>query len=407
MRKYNLLLLCLVFLIAFALRFYNCTYPPAKFMDENGHVPAAVHYWNAGQFEPDHWEHPPLRPIILYGFLQAFGDNPYGWRMRNILFGALAAALTFLFALNISNNRKTALLAGLLMATDPLHIVLSRFTFCEVYSAAFFLVATLLYLYHNRRSTWLMLSAFFLGCAMATKWYYFPCWFLIYLLALHENKNYRDFKTVLFITCTYLFIPITVYTLSFFIWFGRGFSINEFVEFVTNVFYSIQQYKAENYMEGMVFLSHLSAGEWFIRPIVIGQGTYLEAGKGEFILFINDLPIWILTIPALIGISILAIRERCLKAAIPILFFCGSYMLYIFVKRPAFLYSVVPMLPYAFTLIAYGITQIAERYSNRIYVAALVVMLGWNLYLYPLVTSKKVYVAPYRYILNSKDIQIH
>jgi hypothetical protein len=82
-------------------------------------------------------------------------------------------------------------------------------------------------------------------------------------------------------------------------------------------------------------------------------------------------------------------------------------MLYLFVKRPAFLYSVVPMLPYAFTLIAYGITRIAERYSIRLYAAAVAVILAWNLYLYPLVTSQKVYVAPYRYILNSKDIKFH
>jgi dolichyl-phosphate-mannose--protein O-mannosyl transferase len=396
----------MVLLVAFCLRFYDCTYPPAPFMDETFHVPAAVHYWNTGQFEPDHWEHPPLRPIMLYGFLQAFGDTPYGWRMRNILFGTLAAALTYLFAFHISSSRRTALLAGLLMATDPLHIVLSRFTFCEVYSGAFFLAAAVLYLYHNRRSSWLMLSAFFIGCAMATKWYYFPCWFLIYLLALHENRNYRDFKSVLFITCTYVLIPLTVYTLSFSFWFGRGYAISEFAEFVTNVFYSIQQYKAENYMAGLVFLSHLSAGEWFTRPIVMGQGTYLDAGKGEFVLFLNNLPIWILTIPSLIGITILAIRERCLKAAIPVLFFCCSYLLYTFVKRPAFLYSVVPMLPYAFTLIAFGITRLADRYSTRIFATALAVILGWNLFLYPLVTAKKVYVAPYRYILNSKDIQI-
>lgn len=375
-------------------------------MDERGHVQGAIHYWNDGQFEPDHWEHPPLRPIMLYGFLQVFGDNPYGWRMRNILFGSFAAALTYLFALGISGNRKTAFLAGLLLATDPLHIVLSRFTFCEIYSAAFFLAAVALFVWHRQRSSWLMLSAFFVGCAMATKWYYFPAWFLLYLFALHENRNYRSPGSIIFISCTYLLIPISVYTLAFYPWFGRGYSLNEFVEFVTNVFYSIQQYNAGNYMSGLVFLSHLSAGEWFVRPIVVGQGTYFGTGKGEFIIFLNNLPIWILTVPSLIGISILALKKRCLKTALPALLFCGSYMMYLFVKRPAFLYSVVPLLPYAFTLIAYGITRIAERYSIRIYAAALAVMLGWNMYLYPLVTSKKVPVAPYQYILKSKGIII-
>lgn len=407
MNKLTLSLVCVVFLTAFILRFYDCTYPPAPFMDESAHVQSANHYWQSGQFEPDHWEHPPLRPIMLYGFLQVFGDNPYGWRMRNILFGSLAAALAAIFALGVSGNRRTALAAGLLLATDPLHIVLSRFTFCEIYSAALFLAAVVLFVWNKQRSSWLVLSAIFIGCAMATKWYYFPAWLLLYLLALHENRNYRSPGSFIFITCTYLLIPLSVYTLSFYPWFGRGYSIDEFVEFVTNVFYSIQQYSAGNYMSGLVFLSHLSAGEWFVRPIVVGQGTYFGTGTGEFVLFLNNLPVWILTIPSLVGISILALKRRCLKTALPVLLFCGSYMLYLFVKRPAFLYSVVPLLPYAFTLIAISITEIANRYSARIYAATLVVMLGWNLYLYPLVTYKKVPVAPYRYILNSKDIQIH
>lgn len=397
---------CMVFLVAFGLRLYDCTTPPEKFMDETFHVPAAVHYWETGQFEPDHWEHPPLRPVILYGFLQVFGDNPYGWRMRNILFGSLAAALTCLFALGASGNRKTALMAGLLLATDPLHIVLSRFTFCEIYSACFFLAAVVLFQYHRQRSTWLIMSAILIGCAMATKWYYFPAWFLLYLFAMYENNNYRSPGNIVFITCTYLLIPFSVYTMVFYPWFGRGYSIAEFVEFVVNVFTSIQQYTAENYMAGLVFLTHLSPTEWFIKPIVVGEGRYFGNNMGQFILFTNNLPVWIFTIPSMVVVLVSAVRKRSLNLAMPALLFCGSYMMYLFVKRPSFLYSVVPMLPYAFTLIACTTMQFAERYSRRFCSVALVVMLGWNLFLYPLVTYKKIYVTPYRYILNSKDIQV-
>lgn len=406
MKSTGLLLICIVFLVAISLRLYDCTTPPEKFMDETFHVPAAAHYWETGQFEPDHWEHPPLRPIILYGFLQVFGDTPYGWRMRNILFGSLAAVLTYLFALGASGNRKTALMAGLLLATDPLHIVLSRFTFCEIYSASFFLAAVVLFQWHRQRSSWLIMSAILIGCAMSTKWYYFPAWFLLYLFAMHENKNYRSPGNIVFITCTYLLIPFSVYTMVFYPWFGRGYSIAEFVEFVTNVFTSIQQYTADNYMAGLVFLTHLSPTEWFIKSIVVGEGRYFGNNTGEFILFTNNMPVWIFTIPSMVAVLACAARKRSLNLAMPALLFCGSYMMYLFVKRPSFLYSVVPLLPYSFTLIAYAITQLSERYSNRIYSVALAVTLGWNLFLYPLVTYKKIYVAPYRYILNSKDIQV-
>lgn len=406
MNNRNLILLCLVFLVAFTLRCYDLTNPADKWMDETGHVQAASNYWNNGQFEPDHWEHPPLRPIMLYGFLQVFGDNPYGWRMRNILFGAAAAALTFLFALGTSGSRKTALLAGLLLATDPLHIALSRYTFCEVYSAAFFLAAVVLYQWHKQRSSWLVLSAFFVGCAMATKWYYFPAWFLLYLLTLNEHKNYRKPGSIVFITCTYLLIPFSVYTLAFYHWFGRGYSLIEFIEFVTNVFNSLQQYTVENYMTGMIFLTHLSAGEWFTGSIVVGEGRYFGNGTGEFILFTNNLPIWFFTVPSIVTVLLIAARKRSVQIALPALFFCCSYMLYLFVRRPAFLYSVVPLLPFAFTAIAYSISVLANKYGGRFYYVAIAIILTWNMYLYPLATRKTVNVSAYRIILNSKDIQI-
>jgi len=145
MKRTDLVLLCIVFLLAFALRFYDVASPAIPYMDESGHVPAATNYWDKGQFELDRWEHPPLRHTLLYGFLQVFGNNPYGWRMRNVLFGSVTAVLVYLFAFAITPGRKTALLAGLLIATDPLHVVLSRHTFCEVYGTAFFVLAIVLY----------------------------------------------------------------------------------------------------------------------------------------------------------------------------------------------------------------------------------------------------------------------
>lgn len=406
MKRNDIVLVCALFLIAFGLRFYDITYPEFRWFDENAHVPAASNYWNNGQFEPDNWEHPPLRHLILYGFLHVFGDNPYGWRLRNVLFGAVAVILTFLFAREITGSRKTALLAGLLLATDPLHVVLSRYTFDEVYGGAFFLAAIVLYLKHNRRSSWLMLSALFMGCALATKWYYVPCWLMIYFLVLRENDNYRDQRTVLFISSTYLFIPISVYLLSYYPWFGRGYSFGEFIEFIVNAYHSLQGYQPYFYSSGLVFLSHISAGEWFIRPVMVGQGTYIGADQGEFILYANNLPVWILTIPSLIGMSMLAVRKRSMTMALPVLFFCTTYMLFLFVRRPAFIYSATPLLPFAFTAIAYAIVRLTERYGVRLYYAVLVVMVAWNLYLYPLVTAKKVPVALYSYILNHADIKI-
>jgi len=407
MNRHDLLVICTIFIVAFSLRCYDFSYPGFKWLDEGPHVQAASNYWNNGQFEPDRWEHPPLRHTILYGFLQVFGDTPAGWRMRNIFFGALAAALTYMVARNASGSIKTGALAGVLLATDPLHIVLSRFTFCEVYGAAFFLAAIVLYQMHKGKCSLFILSAFFMGCALATKWYYVPGWILVSLLALRENRGDRNLSAAFFTISTYTLIPICVYICSYYQWFGRGYSLGEFLEFVFNAYYSLQQYTQNNYDYGLFFLKHLSAKEWFIRPIILGEGTYFGADQGEFILFMNNIPIWIFTFPALAALTYVAIRKKCIHLALPALLFIASYSLFLIVRRPAFLYSVTFLLPFAFTAISYCVVELTDKYLAKLFYVIIFCIIAWNMYLYPLVTAKKINIGPYRYLLKQSDAQIH
>ncbi len=404
MTRRDALLLSAVLLLALGLRIYDLGYPPFRVMDEPAHVAAATHYWDDGQFEPDFWEHPPLRHVLLYGFLRAFGDNPRGWRLRNVLFGALTAALAYLFAREVGGGWRPALLAGMLVATDPLHVVTSRYTYEEIYGGALFLAAIVVYLKHRDRSLWFVLSAILMGCALATKWYYVPGWLLIWLLALRESGNYRSLRTAAFLTTTWILVPLTVYVLSYLPWFGRGYDVLELVEHVVNSYHSLQAVTRGTF--GDQIARSPSSLAWFTRPIVLGQGTYLDGGRGEFVLFTNDLPIWILTLPAMIGLMVLAARRRALGAAMPALLFLAGYALFLGVERPVFLYSAVPLLPFAFTAIACVVTVIAERVGAGVYYACLAAFVSWNAYLYPLVTAKKVPMALYRWIVEGSGITL-
>lgn len=406
MTRQLLLLFLVVFVLAFALRYYNLSYPAFRWMDEARHVPAATNYVHNGQFETDNWEHPPLRHIILYGFLQVFGDNPLGWRMRNVLFGSLAAGLTFLFATAVSGNRRTGFLAGLLLATDPLHIMLSRFTYEEIYGSAIFLLSAVLYLKHGRRCSLLVLAALCMGCALAIKWYVVPCWLIIWLLCLRENGNFRDPGTFVFITATWLLLPFSVFFLAYLPWFGRGYSIPELFEFVTSAYYSLQADRPQHYERAFFFLSHVSAKEWFIKPVMVGQGTLLKQGWGEFALFINNLPVWIFTFPSLVVLGVLSVKRRSVSLALPLIFFCATYILYLIVKRPVFLYSASTLLPFTFTAMAFCVTWLADKYGSKLFYATAVLLLTWNFYLYPLVTAKRVPLALYGYLLKHADVRM-
>lgn len=395
-----------VLLAAFTLRFYDCTYPPTPWMDEAGHCSAAVSYWKTGLFGPDNWEHPPLRHYIQYLFLKLFGDNPYGWRLRNILFGSLAAALTCLFGRQATGSRRVGILAGLMLATDPLHIVLSRYTWEEIYGGAFFVAAMVCYMKFIQNPRWLPASALLLGCALATKWYYVPAWCLLYFVSLYVFRKESVPRCFLYVSSIWLLLPLSVYTMSYWNWFGRGYTLREFVDFIVNAYYSLQSYRSEGYNPNILFLSHTRPVEWFVSTVSVGQGTYVNADTVECILYMNNLPIWIMTIPSLVAVSFAAVKRRSLQLALPAYVFCAGYLLYVVVKRPAFIYSAVPLLPFAFTMVSYCLVRGAMRFGPWAYPVVLVTVVGWNLFLYPLVTAKKVPLSRYEFILKHSDVKI-
>lgn len=406
MRARTALLALGLFVLAFGLRVYDLAYPPFLWEDEASHVAAASHYWSAGQFLPDYWEHPPLRHLLLRGFLEVFGDGPYGWRLRNVLFGALAAALTGLFARAVSGSGRAGLLAGVLLATDPLHVVMSRYTWEEIYGGAFFLASLLLFQTRRRRSHRLVLAALLMGCALATKWYYVPCWLLVWGLALWQDRTWRSPRDAAFVTCTWLLLPLGVYLLAYWPWFGRGYGVLELVEQTVNAYHSLQALTVRSYPAGMRFLAHTSSLEWFTGWIVEGHGALLEGGRGEFQLYMSDGPVWLLTLPAMAVLLALAWGRRRPALAAPALFFFSSWALFLFVDRPAFVYSAVPLLPFAFTAVATALVLLADRLSRRAWLGVLAVALAWGLFLYPVATAKKVPLGPYRFLLQREGVRV-
>jgi dolichyl-phosphate-mannose-protein mannosyltransferase len=399
----------LVLLLALALRLWGIGLPAQKWLDENDNTAGAIHYVQSGQFEPDTWEHPPVRNLTEAAFLSALGDNPLGWRLRNVLAGAAAAALTFAFALAIA-GRRAALLAGLLVATDPLHVVLSRFTFEEILGGAFAMASVALLVHHRERSGRLVAAALFMGLALATKWYFLPAWALLLALLLREGDAWREPRTAAFLASTWILLPLAVYAAAFLPWFGRGYGLGELVEHTVDAYRHLQamtEYTVGIIDQRAVFHGHLSAAEWFARPIWTGEGWPTGDGRARFVMYVADLPTWGFTLPAAGAAIVLAARRRAPRVALPALLFLAGWVLFLPVQRPVMLYSAAVLLPFAFTAIAQGVDALAERFGAPIFWGALALAVGWNLYLYPLVSSKEVPLAAYRWILDGAELLLH
>lgn len=371
--------------------------------DELVHVPAAKNYVETGHAAPEYWYHPPLRHILLYGSMSLLGNNPFGWRMRNVLLGALSVLILFLIARETLSSEKGAILAGLFLLFDPLHTLFSRSTFSDVPGAAFALLgfyASLLYV-RGRVSSPAM-AGVFLGLSVAMKWYFLPALAVLLLFTLYRRheRGALNPAAAFHILASFMLVPLAVYMLSFYFWFGRGYSLGEFVSMQVAAYREQQMLAPGQFIKFLAVSS--SPWEWFARPLVFGFKTMTEGAWARFHLFMNYPPLWMLVGPALVFVAYRMLKLRDSALAAIVLIFGLSYLQFLFVERPIFIYSAISLAPYAYLALAYLLASVAESPGGSSWrfrlIVALIVVHG--AYLYPLATDLRVPVALYSPVLS-------
>jgi len=142
---------------------------------------------------PAYVVHPPLGKWMIALGEWAFGYEPYGWRIAAALAGTLSVLMITRIARRMFGSTTLGAAAGLLMALDGMHLVLSRTALLDIF-LLFFLVAAfgaLLLDRDDRRARWLaavadgrpapssgwrhlpwwrVAAAALLGAALAVKW---------------------------------------------------------------------------------------------------------------------------------------------------------------------------------------------------------------------------------------------
>ena len=192
----------LVSLFAGFLRFFRLGTPDSLVFDETYYVKQAYSLlqlgyegswaedWDdnfaAGDFsglgpEADYVVHPPLGKWIIALGMRLFGvENSFGWRFMAALLGTLTVLILARTATRIFDSAIYGSAAGLLLATDGLHLVHSRTALLDIF-LTFFVVAafaTLVLDHHTRRADpgppwfrpWLFITGILLGLACGVKW---------------------------------------------------------------------------------------------------------------------------------------------------------------------------------------------------------------------------------------------
>jgi dolichyl-phosphate-mannose--protein O-mannosyl transferase/Gpi18-like mannosyltransferase len=136
-------------LFSFILSLIRYWYPSDKVFDEIYFARAAEEYLqNARIYENTH---PPLSKllvtlsVLLFGGPAhnglAHGDDSYGWRFLDVLFGALVVMLLYAFAKRVTGSTIFASIAAFFLVCDGMHFVQSRIATPEGFVVVFALAA--------------------------------------------------------------------------------------------------------------------------------------------------------------------------------------------------------------------------------------------------------------------------
>lgn len=150
-------------LLAFAMRLWHLDRPHAFAFDETYYAKDAWSLINHGYVrnyvddaneqilegrttglwtaDPSMVVHPEVGKWIIGVGQQLFGMAPFGWRIMAAVVGSLMVLVLIRLARRLTGSTALGLVAGLLLAFDGLHLVLSRLALLDIFQAFFILAA--------------------------------------------------------------------------------------------------------------------------------------------------------------------------------------------------------------------------------------------------------------------------
>jgi dolichyl-phosphate-mannose-protein mannosyltransferase len=167
-RRMNISAVCL-FAASIVLLSFRIGVPDRSVLDEMHYVPGAkslfhrtAPLWHG---VPDtNPEHPPLGKYLIGLGLVFVGDDPTGWRVAPVLFGALTLTVIFLWMYQVASPF-TAWMAVVLVLTNGFWFVMSRVAMLSIFELCF-CVFGFYFLSQDR----VVLSGLSLGLATACRW---------------------------------------------------------------------------------------------------------------------------------------------------------------------------------------------------------------------------------------------
>lgn len=373
-RKPKLFLLAIL-LLTFLLRFYHLSYPNSYVFDEVYHAFTAKEYlknnkdaWNPYAIPPKgvayEWLHPPIsKEVMAISMFIFHSDQAFFWRLPGVILGVFSVLLVYLLGKEIFKNQSIALLSSFLFSLDGLNFVESRTGMNDIYLVTFSLI-TILFFTKKK----FLLSAIFLGLALSSKW---PGIFLLPIFSFYLIRQKLFSKILLFI-----FLPITVYLLSYTPYFLLGYNLQDFINLHQQIWWYQTNLKA----------THAYASIWWSWPLNLYPVWYFVDYPKDRIATIFASGNLILFWSGLLATVVSAYQFIKSNFKYPLILACYFifWLPWAFSPRIMFLYHYSPAVPFLCLILGYQIFKLWQNERLKIPVVILVGAIILNfILLYP------------------------
>jgi dolichyl-phosphate-mannose-protein mannosyltransferase len=350
--------------------------------------------------------HPPLGKWLIGIGIRLFGFTPGGWRLAPLIAGTLSVAILYLLARRLLGSTLAASIATGLLTFDFLHFVMSRTAMLDIFVLFFGLASFLCLVYdrdrddaqvpasrsrllqHLRERRWLLGAGLAGGAAIACKWSGVYLLAAVAVVALmygaasrQEEHRYwrfaRDEGALLLIA--FVLLPAVVYVVSY-----AGNLDGRLLAWPwqhgswARAFVARQQQMLEHHLGALYTHPYTSPAWswWFIkRPVLF---YFRDLGRGDYreILAIGNPLVWWLGLLAIATSTWRLLRRRSVEEPDTIIVtgFVAGYIPWLLVTRQeAFLYYLLPAVPFLCLALAHMVCGISARGTRAIAVGGLVV----------------------------------
>ncbi len=377
--KASTILIVIIIFAAF-LRLYRLDFPNQYVFDEVYHAYTAKEYlkgnkeaWSPwGKSPPGvafEWLHPPIeKEIMPVSMLLLHRTDAWAYRLPGALLGILSVFLVYKLAVLLFKNKSIGLMSALIFSVDGLVFVQSRTGMNDVYLVTFILISVIFFIQKRY-----ILSALFMGIAMATKWpgiylalMYFP------ILLYH-----RQFKNVIY----FILLPPIIYLLSYTHYFLMGYNLNDFIELHKQIWWYQTHLKA----------THTYASPWWSWPLNLYPIWYFVDYQKNNIANIfasgNPTVFWVGSISVILTLFEY-IKTRSEKLLIILLGFSVFWLPWVLSPRIMFLYHFSPSVPFLSIALGYQLNNLlGNTTGKRLALVLILLMILSFILVFPFLTG--------------------